>query len=159
MFLNTKHSFGTVLATQLVSNCAIKLVVASVQSDCNTLFIQWCMWQGFALHGVRVQIQADLQYKHKHKHESRMTSQTSRHQAQAQSCVTHDSTYKQTASRHTRHKKTTTDIRIHRNIQDTRKQGRHKKQKQTQGYIRRQHKHCNTITYTDVHAYMFTSCP
>ena len=87
MFLNTKHSFGTVLATQLVSNCAIKLVVASVLSDCNTLFIQ-----GFALHGVRVQIQADLQYKHKHKHESHMTAQTSRQHADIQDTRRHQET-------------------------------------------------------------------
>ena len=83
-----------------------------------------------------------------------MTAQTSRHtiQAQAQSWVTHDSTNKQTASRHTRHKKTTTDTIIHRDIQDTRRQDRHKKTTTDTRIHRdnnRQHKHCNTITCTD----------
>ena len=59
---------------------------------------------------------------------------------------------KQTASRHTRHKKTTTDTIIHRDIQDTRRQDRHKKTT-TDTIIHRdnnrQHKHCNKITFTD----------
>ena len=57
-----------------------------------------------------VQIQADIQNTHKqadsketYKH---MKAQTRRQQADIQ---THESTNKQTASRHTRHKKTTPD--------------------------------------------------
>ena len=58
---------------------------------------------------------------------------TSRHTIQAQASrqqadiQTHESTNKQTASRHTRHKKTTTSTRIHRDIQNTRRQVRHTK--------------------------------
>ena len=52
-----------------------------------------------------------------------MEAQTSRHTIR----VTHDSTNEQTASRHTRHNKTTKDTIIHRDIQDTRRQDRHKK--------------------------------
>ena len=96
-----------------------------------------------------VQIQADIQYKHKHNHESHMKAQTNMQQADIQDT-----------------RRTTTDTRMHRGIEDTRRQDRHKKTttdtRMHRGNIR-QHKHCNKIAYIDVHAckqtYMFTSCP
>ena len=94
-------------------------------------------------------IQADIQYKHKHNHESHMKAQTNRQQADIQDT-----------------RRTIADTRVHRGIQDTRRQDRHKKTTTDTRKHRgnsRQHKHCNKIAYIDVHAckqtYMFTSCP
>ena len=91
----------------------------------------------------------DTRHKHKHNHESHMKAQTNRQQADIQDT-----------------RRTTTDTIMHKGIQDTRRQDRHKK---TTTYTRmhrgnnRQHKHCNNIAYIDVHAckqtHMFTSCP
>ena len=96
--------------------------------------------------------QADIQaaIQDTRRHESHMKAQTSRQQADIQ---THESTNKKNHYRyksaygHTRqdrHKKTTTDTRMHRGNN-------------------RQLKHCNKTAYIDVHAckqtYMFTPCP
>ena len=91
----------------------------------------------------------DTRHKHKHNHESHMKAQTNRQQADIQDT-----------------RRTTTDTRMHRGIQDTRRQDRHKKTTTDTRMHRgnnRQHKHCNKIAYIDVHAckqtYMFISCP
>ena len=87
--------------------------------------------------------------RHKHNHESHMKAQTNKQQADIQGT-----------------RRTITDTRMHRGIQDTRRQDRHKKTTTDTRMHRgnnRQHKHCNNIAYIDVHAckqtYMFTSCP
>ena len=51
-------------------------------------------------------------------------------------------------------RRTTTDTRMHRGIQDTRRQDRHKKTTTDTRIHRdnnRQHTHCSKLTYTDVH--------
>ena len=91
----------------------------------------------------------DTRHTQKHNHESHMKAQTNRQQADIQDT-----------------RRTTTDTRMHRGIQDTRRQDRHKKTTTDTRMHRgnnRQHKHCNKIAYIDVHAckqtYMFISCP